>query len=65
VARVEEYTDPYQGIYTPPPAGPGVCHICHTASGDFARCWSCNETRRSVTYPIELVVPISLYRVGE
>jgi hypothetical protein len=66
VARVEEYTDPYRDIYTPPPpAGPGVCHICHSASGQFARCWSCNETRRSVSYPIELVVPISLYRVGE
>jgi len=63
---VEEFTDPFLTSYVPPPqAGPGACDVCHGApfAGD-ARCWSCRETTSSVSHPLELVVPISLYQLG-
>lgn len=69
---VEDFTDPHLGTYTPPPeVQPGVCDVCHGAtttaySGEpWERCWSCKQTTEGVSYPVELVVPISLYRVGE
>jgi predicted amidophosphoribosyltransferase len=66
VATARELTDPYLSTYVPPPkAGPGVCEVCHTATGGdppYRRCWSCLETCKLVTRPIELVVPISLTR---
>lgn len=67
MATVEEFTDPYLGTYTPPPpAGPGVCDICHRVlNAGYARCWSCDQSTESVSHPVELIVPISLYRVGE
>jgi len=66
VATVEEITDPYVAAFTPPPAaGTGVCDICHNApSQGFKRCWSCAQTTATVTHPVELVVPISFYRLG-
>lgn len=50
-----------------PPIGNGVCDVCHGAPfSGWARCWSCRETTDSVTYPLELVVPISLCeRLGQ
>lgn len=69
---VEEFTEPYLATYTPPPAdAPGVCPICHGATGlrddgtHWARCWSCGRTIGGVSHPLSLIVPISLYRVGE
>jgi predicted amidophosphoribosyltransferase len=59
----QELTDPHLSIYVPPPpAGPGVCAICHGSSGTYARCYSCNQVRGLVTHPLGLVVPISLTR---
>ena len=65
MATFRDYTDPYLSIYTRvPPAGPGVCDICHGAPNPgFDRCWSCSRTMRQVTRPLSLVVPISLYQV--
>lgn len=72
VGTVEEFTDPHLGTYTPPPeAQPGVCDICHGSTGfkyngdPWERCWSCKESVDGVSNPVRLVVPISLYRVGE
>jgi predicted amidophosphoribosyltransferase len=64
VPTAEELTDPYISTYCrpPPAAGPGVCEVCHTATSGYRRCWSCSETIRVVTHPLELVVPISLAR---
>jgi hypothetical protein len=59
----QELTDPHLSIYVPPPpAGPGICRVCHTSSGDYPRCYSCNATRGLVAHPLRLVVPISLTR---
>lgn len=72
LATVEEYTNPYLGNYTPPPAkGPGVCNVCHGPTGamfdgtPWPRCWSCTQSISGVSHPLTLIVPISLYRVGE
>lgn len=69
---VEEFTEPYLATYTPSPAvALGVCPICHSATGvrddgtHWSRCWSCGRTIAGVTHPLSLIVPISLYRVGE
>jgi predicted amidophosphoribosyltransferase len=69
---VEELTDPYTAAYTPPPqAGVGVCDVCHGPTGAspdgsrYRRCESCTRTRRQVTRPLGLVVPVSLYIEGE
>ena len=63
---VEEFTDPYLAAYTPPPpAGEGVCEVCHGAPfAGHARCWSCEQTTGNVSHPLELVVPISLYKLS-
>jgi hypothetical protein len=60
-----EYTDPYLETYTQvPKAGPGVCRVCHSGpNDDYAICFSCDRTMSQVTFPTELVVPISLYKV--
>ena len=57
-----EYTDPYLETYTQvPKAGPGVCRVCHGGpNDDYAICFSCGHTMSQVTFPTELVVPISL-----
>ncbi len=62
--RVADYTDRYVSILTPPPpAGEGVCDVCHNAPNPgWARCYSCHEAMSQVSRPLELVVPISLYR---
>jgi predicted amidophosphoribosyltransferase len=67
VATVEEFTNPHLGTYTPPPpAGLGVCDVCHgVPNAGYVRCWSCDQSTESVSHPCELLVPISLYRVGE
>jgi predicted amidophosphoribosyltransferase len=64
---VEEFTDPHTDDYTPVPlAGAGICATCHNAPrAGYPRCSSCFKTARQVASPLELVVPISLYRVGE
>jgi predicted amidophosphoribosyltransferase len=66
VPSVEEFTEPHVTDYTPvPPAGDGICRICHNAPRTGYRyCLSCSRTRQ-VASPLELVVPISHYRVGE
>ena len=62
---VADFTDPYVGTFTPPPpAGEGVCDVCHGApNAGFSRCYSCSQTIGQVTHPVELVVPISLYEI--
>ena len=67
MATVEEFTNPHLGTYTPPPpAGPGVCDVCHgVPNAGYVRCWSCDQSTESVSHPVELLVPISFYRVGE
>jgi predicted amidophosphoribosyltransferase len=69
---VEAYTDPFLTTYTPPPAvEPGVCPYCRTATGTrydgepYSLCYSCRHTRAGVSQPLDLIVPISLYRVGK
>jgi predicted amidophosphoribosyltransferase len=61
--RAEDFTDPYIRTLTPvPPAGPGVCDVCHGAPNTgFPRCYSCAQTIGQVSRPVDLVVPISLY----
>lgn len=57
-----EITDPHIRTYTRVlPVGRGVCDVCHGAPGTgWDRFWSCAQTIRQVSQPIELVVPISL-----
>jgi hypothetical protein len=63
VPTAQEITDRHLSLYVPPPpAGSGICQLCHGWSGGFPRCWSCNETCRKVTHALELVVPVSLTR---
>lgn len=65
-ARVEDYTDPYIWTFVaPPPQGNGVCDVCHGAPNPGVTCYSCSQTVAQVSRPIRLVVPISLYVVGE
>lgn len=73
MATVEEFTDPFLSSYTPvPPVGTvGTCDVCHgpTALRDdgawWPRCYSCRQTIMGVSRPVLLIVPISLYRIGE
>jgi predicted amidophosphoribosyltransferase len=67
VPRAEDYTDPYLSTYTAPlPTGVGSCDICHgVPNPGYSRCWSCEQSASSVSQPVEVVVPISLYRVGK
>jgi predicted amidophosphoribosyltransferase len=67
MATVEEYTEPYLGIYTPPPShGEGVCDVCHgIPNPGYQRCWSCEQSINSVSRPLTVVVPISWYRTSE
>lgn len=69
---VKDFTDPYVSTYVPPPpVGDGVCATCHGWTGvaplgdRYYRCESCTLTRKQVSRPLNLVVPISLYVVGE
>jgi hypothetical protein len=61
-----EWTDPYLQIYRqPPPAGPGVCAVCHSGPNPGYRiCRSCAQAMRQVTTPTSLVLSISLTRKG-
>lgn len=63
---VEELTTPFAAAYTPPPvAAPGVCDVCHNAPfTGWTRCISCQRATESVSHPLELVVPISLYQLS-
>lgn len=61
MATFSEVTDPYISSFRRvPAAGPGVCQVCHWASGDFPSCWSCRESGGQVSAPCRLVVPVSL-----
>ncbi|MFE9690563.1 hypothetical protein [Micromonospora sp. NPDC005806] len=65
MTTVQQYTEPYLGIFRQPPlAGEGVCGVCHTGTGPgYSTCYSCFVTRSQVSLPTENVVPISLYQV--
>ena len=67
MATLTEIVEPIRGIFTVvPPEGEGVCVVCHGAPNPGYRlCYSCQETIAQVTHPVQLVVPISLSRVGE
>src|SRR6266571_2918641 len=58
----QEITDPHIRTYTRVlPVGAGVCDVCHGAPGiGWDRCFSCAQSIRQVSRPVELVVPISL-----
>jgi hypothetical protein len=63
MGALQEITDALISTLTPvPQIGPGVCDICHGGpNGDFARCYSCDETVGQVSRPVRRVVPISMY----
>ena len=67
MATTAELTDPYLHIFTRvPPAGPGICPICHRPpNAGFTLCWSCETTTSQVSRPLQRVVPISLYQVRD
>jgi hypothetical protein len=67
MAAVERYTDPYLRIYRPvPPAGVGVCAVCHSGPAPgYPICSSCDLTMRQVSRPVPAVLPISLFTVGD
>lgn len=49
-----------------PPGGEGVCEICHAAARPGRRrCLTCVRTTGQVEFPVDNVVPISLYRSGD
>jgi hypothetical protein len=66
MTAVEQYTDPHLRIYRRvPPAGPGVCIICHSGPNQgYSTCHSCYVTMGQVRYPVATVLPISLYEVS-
>ena len=59
---VVEVTEPLRSIYcTVPRAGPGVCAVCHSQPGaGFNDCYSCHAAISQVSYPLRVIVPISL-----
>lgn len=59
---IHELTEPFISTYTRvPPAGPGVCEVCHgPVDLAYSTCFSCNQTRGQVQRPTDRVVPISL-----
>jgi hypothetical protein len=61
-----EWTDPYLEIYRRlPPAGPGVCQVCHSGPNPGYRiCRSCAQVMRQVSTPTSLVLSISLTRLN-
>lgn len=63
--EARNWTDPYLEIYRPvPPAGPGVCVVCHSGPNrDFRTCASCSQSMRQVSAPTHLLLPISLCRM--
>lgn len=64
VVSVNVLTDPYLDVFTPVPRSePDLCTICRRPrESDERRCWSCRRTAGRVTHPVELLVPISIYR---
>src|SRR5680860_217010 len=62
MVTLEELTDPYVASLRPvPPAGIGVCDVCHSGPGTgFPRCYSCSDSTGRVSRPVTQVVPISL-----
>jgi predicted amidophosphoribosyltransferase len=59
---IYELTDPFISTYTfVPPAGAGVCEICHgPVELGYSACFNCYQTRSQVRRPTDRVVPISL-----
>ena len=62
MATIYEITDGLRSTYrNVPPAGPGVCTICHAQPREgFSVCYSCYATLTAVTHPVRRIVPISL-----
>jgi hypothetical protein len=51
---------------TVPAVTKGVCDICHAApKRGYRRCWMCAHVSNQVSRPVALVLPISLYTVGD
>ena len=62
---VQELTDPHLRVFTRVPSAQeeAICPICHVARDPVWRtCLSCDRTRRGVSRPLDLVVPITLYK---
>lgn len=64
VATIRDWTDPFVREYVPvPPVGDEVCEVCHGACQlVYDTCWNCRESCGGVSFPQELVVPITLYK---
>jgi predicted amidophosphoribosyltransferase len=65
MAGAEYYTDQNLAIYRRvPPAGPGVCRVCHSGPNEgYSICHSCHTTMSQVSRPVTSVLPISLYEL--
>ncbi len=64
---VAELAAPYANVLVPVlPAGPGVCQVCWTVSGDYQRCWACKEAFEFFGHGrANVIVPIALAVKGE
>lgn len=61
MATVQQVTASYENHLLPVLSDQaGVCGICGTASGDFPRCWQCNQARHVLVKRASAVVPIAL-----
>lgn len=65
MSAAEQYTDPYLAVYRRvPPAVEGVCFVCRSGPPTgHSVCSSCATTLSQVRYPVQTVLPISLYEV--
>lgn len=63
---IRQIAEPQASILTPvPPAGPGICAICHgIPNPGYDTCYSCEQAMSQVTKPCTTVVPFSLYETG-
>lgn len=67
MVTLDEAAAPLDGLLRPvPPTQPRVCRVCHhVPNPGFDTCWSCSETMSQVSRPLQHVVPITVYEVGE
>lgn len=68
MVTVAELTEPYASFLIHPIAnGPGVCTVCRSAwSGNYQRCYPCNEAHRAGAGQLaDVVVPISIAVKGD
>lgn len=63
MSTVRELTDAYIAALTRvPPAGPGICSVCHGVPGPgFPTCFSCSESMGQVSWPLRCITPIAIF----